>query len=125
LFNTLTTPFTEFNLQALFAESSASLNPQFNRYHVLDKPCTDLKLIQPPRTKGIPDIVSVAKTLTLFMATDHVSYRVPSRKRGLKNAHLAQYPWSVQETGARPVLYGNFCGACTVTSLVLLSPAAL
>ncbi len=49
---------------------------KFFYVHVLDKPWTDLKLIQPPRTKRIPDIVSVAEAQTLFMATDRVSYRV-------------------------------------------------
>ncbi len=44
--------------------------------HVLNKPWTELKLIQPPKTKRIPDIVSIEEAHKLFMATDRVSYRV-------------------------------------------------
>jgi len=44
--------------------------------HVLNKPWTELKLIQPPRTKRIPDIVSVEEAQKLFMTTNRVSYRV-------------------------------------------------
>ncbi len=49
---------------------------KFFYVHVLDKPWTELKLIQPPRAKRIPDIVSVEEAQKLFMATDRVSYRV-------------------------------------------------
>jgi len=44
--------------------------------HVLNKAWTDLKLIQPPRVKHIPDIISVEEAQKLFMATNRVSYRV-------------------------------------------------
>jgi len=44
--------------------------------HVLNKTWTDIKLIQPPRTKRIPDIISVEEAQKLFMATDKLSYRV-------------------------------------------------
>jgi integrase/recombinase XerD len=44
--------------------------------HVLKKPWTDVQLIKPPRTKRIPDIISVDEVRTLVMATDKLSYRV-------------------------------------------------
>jgi integrase/recombinase XerD len=44
--------------------------------HVLNKPWTDIALIKPPRTKRIPDIISVDETQKLIMATDKLSYRV-------------------------------------------------
>jgi len=44
--------------------------------HVLKKPWTDVQLIKPPRTKRIPDIISVEEVRKLLMATDKLSYRV-------------------------------------------------
>lgn len=44
--------------------------------HVLNKPWVDVKLIQPPRTQRIPDILSVEEVQKLVMATNKVSYRV-------------------------------------------------
>jgi len=44
--------------------------------YVLNKPWTEIKLIQPPRTKRIPDIVSLDEAQKLFMATGRISYRV-------------------------------------------------
>jgi len=49
---------------------------KFFYVHVLNKPWTELKLIQPPKTKRIPDIVSIEEAHKLFMSTDRVSYRV-------------------------------------------------
>lgn len=49
---------------------------KFFYVHVLNKPWTELKLIQPPKTKRIPDIVSIEEAHKLFMATNRVSYRV-------------------------------------------------
>ena len=37
---------------------------------------SNIKLIQPPRTQRIPDILSVEQAQKLFMTTDKVSYRV-------------------------------------------------
>jgi integrase/recombinase XerD len=44
--------------------------------HVLNKPWIDLSLIKSPRTKRIPNIISVAETQKLIMTTDKLSYRV-------------------------------------------------
>ncbi len=44
--------------------------------HVLNKPWADMALIKPPRTKRIPDIISVDETQKLFMATSKLSYRI-------------------------------------------------
>ena len=44
--------------------------------HVLNKAWTDVRLIKPPRTKRIPDIISVGEVQKLIMATDKLSYRV-------------------------------------------------
>lgn len=44
--------------------------------YVLNKPWTDVQLIKPPRTKRIPNIVSVDEVQKLFMATHKLSYRV-------------------------------------------------
>lgn len=44
--------------------------------HVLDKRWRHLQLIKPPRTKRIPDIVSVDEIQQLFIATHKLSYRV-------------------------------------------------
>jgi len=49
---------------------------KFFYIHVLKKPWTDVQLIKPPRTKRIPDIVSVDEVHKLVMATDKLSYRV-------------------------------------------------
>jgi integrase/recombinase XerD len=44
--------------------------------HVLNKPWTDIKLIKLPKTKRIPDIVSVGEAQQLMMTTNKLSYRV-------------------------------------------------
>jgi site-specific recombinase XerD len=44
--------------------------------HVLKKPWADVQLVKPPRTKRIPDIISVAEVHKLLMATNKLSYRV-------------------------------------------------
>ncbi len=44
--------------------------------HVLNKAWTDVQLIKSPRTKRIPNIISVAETQKLIMTTDRLSYRV-------------------------------------------------
>ena len=44
--------------------------------HVLKKTWSDVQLIKSPRTKRIPDIISVDETQKLIMATDKLSYRV-------------------------------------------------
>lgn len=44
--------------------------------HVLKKPWADMALIKSPRTKRIPDIISVDEVQKLIMATDRLSYRV-------------------------------------------------
>jgi len=44
--------------------------------HVLKKAWTDISLIKSPRTKRIPDIISVAEVQKLIMTTNKVSYRV-------------------------------------------------
>ncbi len=44
--------------------------------HVLNKPWENVLLIKPPRTKRIPDVLSIAQTQQLFMATNKISYRV-------------------------------------------------
>ena len=44
--------------------------------HVLKKTWSDISLIKSPRTKRIPDIISVDETQKLIMATDKLSYRV-------------------------------------------------
>ncbi len=44
--------------------------------YVLNKPWVAIQMIKPPRTKRIPDIVSVAEVQKLFMSTHKLSYRV-------------------------------------------------
>jgi integrase len=44
--------------------------------HVLKKTWSDISLIKSPRTKRIPDIISVAEVQKLIMATNKLSYRV-------------------------------------------------
>ena len=49
---------------------------KFFYLYVLNKPWTSLRLIKPPRTKRIPDIVSVDEIQQLLIATRKLSYRV-------------------------------------------------
>lgn len=49
---------------------------KFFYMHVLNKPWTNITLIQAPRPKRIPDIVSVDEMQRLVMSTQVVSYRV-------------------------------------------------
>lgn len=44
--------------------------------HVLNKTWSNLQLIKSPRTRRIPDIISVDEVQKLVMATDRLSYRV-------------------------------------------------
>ena len=44
--------------------------------HVLNRPWENVLLIKPPRTLRIPDVLSIAQTRQLFMATNKISYRV-------------------------------------------------
>jgi len=44
--------------------------------HVLNKPWVHVNLIKPPRSKRLPDIVTVEEAAKLFMATKKLSYRV-------------------------------------------------
>ena len=44
--------------------------------HVLKKTWTDVQLVKPPRTRRIPDIISVDEVYKLVMATNKLSYRV-------------------------------------------------
>jgi integrase/recombinase XerD len=44
--------------------------------YVLDKPWPTLKLIKPPKTQRLPDIVTVAEARRLFAKTYNLSYRV-------------------------------------------------
>lgn len=44
--------------------------------HVLNKPWLHVDLIKPPRSKRLPDIVTVEEATRLFMATKKLSYRV-------------------------------------------------
>jgi len=44
--------------------------------HVLNKPWIHVNLIKPPRSKRLPDIVTVEEATRLFMATKKLSYRV-------------------------------------------------
>jgi site-specific recombinase XerD len=44
--------------------------------YVLDKPWPTLKLIKPPKTQRLPDIVTVAEARRLFVMTHNLSYRV-------------------------------------------------
>ena len=44
--------------------------------HVLERPWEDVKLVKPPTTSRIPDILSVEEVRQLVAATDRLSYRV-------------------------------------------------
>ena len=44
--------------------------------HVLDKPWQEVKLVKPPKTSRIPDILSVEEVHRLVAATDRLSYKV-------------------------------------------------
>ena len=44
--------------------------------YVLNKPWTEFKLIKPPRTQRLPDIVTVEEAGRLFTMTHTLSYRV-------------------------------------------------
>jgi len=44
--------------------------------HVLNKPWEAVLLVKPPRTKRIPDVLSIAQAQQLFIATNKLSYRV-------------------------------------------------
>lgn len=44
--------------------------------HVLHKPWANIGLIKPPKTRRLPDIVTVEEAKQLFMATRTLSYRV-------------------------------------------------
>ena len=43
---------------------------------MLRKPWVNVDLIKPPRSKRLPDILSVDEAAALFMATNKISYRV-------------------------------------------------
>lgn len=49
---------------------------KFYYTHVLRKPWVAIDLIRPPRTKRLPDIVTVEEAQRLFLATHTLSYRV-------------------------------------------------
>jgi integrase/recombinase XerD len=49
---------------------------QFFHAYVLHKPWPTLKLIKPPKTQRLPDIVTVAEARRLFAMTRNLSYRV-------------------------------------------------
>lgn len=44
--------------------------------HVLHVPWVNIDLIKPPRTKRLPDIVTIDEVAALFMATHKLSYRI-------------------------------------------------
>lgn len=44
--------------------------------HVLDKPWADIPIIKPPKSKRIPDIVTIDEAQRLFSSTHKLSYRV-------------------------------------------------
>jgi len=44
--------------------------------HVLDKPWPHVDLIKPPRSKRLPNIITIEEAARLFMATNKLSYRV-------------------------------------------------
>ena len=44
--------------------------------HVLDKPWVDIPVIKPPKSKRIPDIVTIDEAQRLFTSTHKLSYRV-------------------------------------------------
>ena len=49
---------------------------KFYHQHVLHKPWEHIDLIKPPKTKKLPNIVSVEEAARIFMATNVLSYRV-------------------------------------------------
>ncbi len=49
---------------------------KFYYKHVLNKPWVHVDLVKPPRSKRLPDIVTVDEAARLFMATKKLSYRV-------------------------------------------------
>lgn len=49
---------------------------KFFYQHVLHKPWVNIDLIKPPRSKRLPDIVTIDEVAALFMATNKLSYRV-------------------------------------------------
>jgi integrase/recombinase XerD len=49
---------------------------KFYYSHVLRKPWTAITLIKPPKTRRLPDIVTVEEAQRLFQATQTLSYRV-------------------------------------------------
>jgi integrase/recombinase XerD len=49
---------------------------KFYYTHVLHKPWVHVNLIKPPKTRRLPDIVTIEEAQRLFMATRMVSYRV-------------------------------------------------
>ncbi len=49
---------------------------KFFYQHVLHTPWVNVDLIKPPRTKRLPDIVTIEEAASLFMATHKLSYRV-------------------------------------------------
>lgn len=49
---------------------------KFFYQHVLHQPWVNINLIRPPKTKRLPDIVTVEEAAALFMATNKISYRV-------------------------------------------------
>lgn len=44
--------------------------------HVLQKPWANVGLIKPPKTRRLPDIVTVSEAKKIFSATERLSYRV-------------------------------------------------
>ena len=49
---------------------------KFYYTHVLHKPWVNIDLIKPPKTKRLPDIVTVEEAGRLFQATHTLSYRI-------------------------------------------------
>ncbi|NOX42531.1 MAG: tyrosine-type recombinase/integrase [Gammaproteobacteria bacterium] len=49
---------------------------KFYYQHVLHKPWVNINLIRPPRSKRLPNIVTIDEAAALFMATNKISYRV-------------------------------------------------
>ena len=49
---------------------------KFFYQHVLRKPWVNIDLIKPPRTKRLPDIITIEEAARLFRATHKLSYRV-------------------------------------------------
>ncbi len=49
---------------------------KFYYTHVLDKPWVSIRLIKPPKTQRLPDIITVEEAKRLFQSTHTLSYRV-------------------------------------------------